>query len=1254
MEHNLFLSYSSHDEDTAFQVRGWLDERDLRCWIAPKGISPGEIWADQIVRALRTSEVLLLLLSEHCIRSQHTFREVVLADQYGLEIIPIRISNTDLTDAWNYFLCDRQWRDAVEPPLESHMAAVAEAVRTVLDYRQRGRRFHEEMRKQVAESNLLLQSRLSPAKTPKKLPLRIPRSVISDQPSTFVEPFNALIPLIGRETDLKWLRGFRNAPEMFRWALVKGEGGMGKSRLAMEFCRECAEEGWQAGFLTKAELKRFVDSRDPEMWKPAVPVFAVVDYAAAKEEWLRDLIQLLNDGARLCDGVAGEQETPPVVRLLLLEREADRESGWLSSLMRAGEGEARVEIEQAFFGERLLMPPVIDDPVERFAATRKIVEATMAAWSERTGKPQPKKLHLRPDQWSRIQAATTNRPLYLQLAAIYACEMGDAQAMSHVSRPDLLEAAVDWELRYANRMCPEQEKLATAVNYLTGLLCLTGLSVIRQHDWYDCVRQELIWMGYRNIDETEVIETRDRIYPYETTGDEEMDRSAVQPDILAAAFCWRVFHRKKRSERHGFVNCCRRALEIGGIKAWPKLLRMVQDLQGLEEKLEEKSKSSGKEERVYRDVAREIMPLLEDRPFEEIDELANYIPERSVALAGIAEKLFSVLVERLRGKPEKRRRLAEILVKWSYSASERSRIEKDPNDTIKLGTEAVGLLEELASEDWDNHAPLLARAHHSLARSFDNLSQDDPEKAETLTHLDAAIAIRRELCQEAYKEHALDLADSLNNRSNYLAIVRRYDEALDVAREAVAIAEGLPRDLCSCEAARIARYYNVCGQRLAELGRHQEAVSFFEKSVARRRDQYHLDADVHAAPYALSLTSLYSSLIELGRSEDAFPLLDALVGCNRDLSARRPLPYLRHLAYWCLELADCHCEHGRTEEARRMVEDDAAHILDRHLLQPVWKVARESVRTCHAMANWLVEKGFRDSACDLLARAVEVADRYAKSDELADAEAKSEAERYADETLVRILELLIGAERGKDPAFRRTAPAAFLAWYEKRKGHGGKKPLQAVARVACWLARSEFDPKEPITSLRLYKVAAETYTDLSRGDDDPDLLLDRTESINDLSYVQMIAGDVEQARDYASRALELLDGFAGFRPNRFAVVHQNLLDTYAQVLVRLGELDKAAEAAGRALAICIEQKDNPNCALDEEEVMLSLFTKARIDLAAGRASEAAKGFREGVALSREVRSMSQHRALALQEEIAWFETHLPKDALEEKDDTFES
>lgn len=78
---------------------------------------------------------------------------------------------------------------------------------------------------------------------------------------------NTSVAYVGRGNELDELRGFLAAEAPFSWWLWTGPAGVGKSRLAVELCRD-ASCSWHAGFLREAHQSRLGDlqSVQPRSW----------------------------------------------------------------------------------------------------------------------------------------------------------------------------------------------------------------------------------------------------------------------------------------------------------------------------------------------------------------------------------------------------------------------------------------------------------------------------------------------------------------------------------------------------------------------------------------------------------------------------------------------------------------------------------------------------------------------------------------------------------------------------------------------------------------------------------------------------------------------------------------------------------------------------------------------------------------------------------------------------------------------------
>ena len=109
----LFVSHHSSKLEVAEHVERALNVKGVRCWIAPRDVEPGASFARAIPHAIGDSSAVLLLFCSNSAKSRHVERELILADQLGKAIIPLRLERIDPGEL-SYHLAASQWIDWLE------------------------------------------------------------------------------------------------------------------------------------------------------------------------------------------------------------------------------------------------------------------------------------------------------------------------------------------------------------------------------------------------------------------------------------------------------------------------------------------------------------------------------------------------------------------------------------------------------------------------------------------------------------------------------------------------------------------------------------------------------------------------------------------------------------------------------------------------------------------------------------------------------------------------------------------------------------------------------------------------------------------------------------------------------------------------------------------------------------------------------------------------------------------------------------
>jgi hypothetical protein len=111
MQSPIFISHSSKDQKAARTICAALENRGQSCWIYSRDIRPGQNFQEQIVKAIRAAKIMVLVFTANANSSDEIKKELALASQHRLLVIPVKLEDVIPNEAFAYEFATRQWID---------------------------------------------------------------------------------------------------------------------------------------------------------------------------------------------------------------------------------------------------------------------------------------------------------------------------------------------------------------------------------------------------------------------------------------------------------------------------------------------------------------------------------------------------------------------------------------------------------------------------------------------------------------------------------------------------------------------------------------------------------------------------------------------------------------------------------------------------------------------------------------------------------------------------------------------------------------------------------------------------------------------------------------------------------------------------------------------------------------------------------------------------------------------------------------
>jgi hypothetical protein len=757
----------------------------------------------------------------------------------------------------------------------------------------------------------------------------------------------------GREEVLAALEAWAAEPARASVWLIHAEGGVGKTRVAIEWSwrlrerRREREPAWCAGFLAKDAPEGWYD--DLCAW--GVSTLVVVDYAESRPELLGALRRLLK---------AHKEGGSPTLRVLLLARNdgdwwaqlaADRELGpWLK---------ARAP---------LALAPVAEAVADREGVFREAVAAFARGRREAPTPPEA----------PRFDDARFERVLYLHMAALAHVE-GIGVPVGR-----LMDVILDHEERFWERRGREGDDAIDVSLHRAQARQLVAAATLRGgFATPDDARAVAKRMADRALDRDDerLLVLLHRVYQRGAG----VWQAPLEPDLLGEAMVVRVAASERAEEaapadwidrvfpddndaelRTGFTVLGRASVAAPAVVVpWIRRLLAAGDIHVRAPAALEAAKEVARHSALspLGDlIANHLERHGDVQVAVKLDQIG--IPLPTVSLSHLAEWVSGIIWRAMDRFPEglppeeRARQMAAHAVRlFSVGAVD---------EPLELIGRAVGMTRALWRED-PQHALELAMNLNNLA--IMHLAAGDPQGAYAAVR--EAEQLYLEIISNNPGGHQDELAYTRHNLGEALAQLGEHSRAIAATRDAVQLRQELA-------GTNPAKYLPLLGSSLTSLSGHhskagdlQEALEALEAAAVIYRRWALASADSATPALALFSDNCSNILSDLGLLERAAQTGAEAIRLYGELAFRWPAAYRKHLARSQYNRSIILARLGRTGEALKM-SLEAVRTRRSLFTQKQQANAVDLAYALNGHANRLAEAEYTAQALDCICEALEV------------------------------------------------------------------------------------------------------------------------------------------------------------------------------------------------------------------------------------------------------------------------------------------
>ncbi|TLN25646.1 tetratricopeptide repeat protein, partial [bacterium] len=639
------------------------------------------------------------------------------------------------------------------------------------------------------------------------------------------------------------------------WLAMFGNGGVGKTRLSLELARKLSQKGWLAGFVPGDALDNWFYSPSFNSWSPSANTLMIIDNAARKSEILTKLL------------VHFATQNPPFkfrVRVILIERRAAVEAGWLGELLSGVEEEHWHSVHRSMDVPLRLGFPGRDNPEGTMVS---IVKAAMGGWSKLTGKQPPELPQMNREALSSLRLNTDLNPVFLQLAALKACESGSATNITDWPKGQLLHWAVNRERTFIRAHCPKSSD-SILVERAAAIIAFTGARAAADNNFSELIKKDALLMGASENSVENTLAGLSLVAG--KTG--EGGRTIFVPiahDLVNGAFGVIVLG----EYRDVMEKTLSATINFDPEPVWLSLIRTTGDLSGVDG---------------FATVKDWLDLVLAERPVDELIRVSRYTSMKNSNLAAFGVALHETMVIKLPQSPSYAPVRADTMNRLSVANFELGAI----NAALEIAKRAVEAYEKLAQENPAYRARLANCLNNMAAFYAISGKPIDAARAET-----RVVEIRRELLKgEDSGQMRAELAGAWTNLAASFIRAGYYERAMEASANGLDLWEKLARSSPQAFIPGFAQCLLNSSIAHFRLGRLDEATRLCDRATGFFRDLAERNPDAFDSELGAALSNMAGYLGLAGKRQKSLAAAEEAANIYERLSLRNPETFAEDLA----------------------------------------------------------------------------------------------------------------------------------------------------------------------------------------------------------------------------------------------------------------------------------------------------------------------------------------------------------------------